>query len=254
MTAQKAITEGHPMKITINPDLSTIQAVGRLARDVPQKGNKASAFAALQRIVKDLDWDALDDRGESLQDLARLYAHFLPAAPVKAKTPFAWCAKAIGIDDKREHLNYVYVTEAEIVGTDGHSLHVAPNSNGMEPGFYDKAGTFLGGPEWMKYLDTKRIRPNPQAARRDWYSYARGNLEIVSRPDQRRKVSHTYLFPADHGLSGDARPVPIAQHLVDRLYSMNPDGFIYYNIGGHKESVLAHLDGGRIAVLMPLNQ
>ena len=236
-----------------NPDLSTIQAVRRLARDVSAKGNKASAFAALQRIVKDLDWDALDDRGESLQDLARLYAHFLPAAPVKAKTPFAWCAKAIGIADKRECLNYVYVTEDELVGTDGRSLHVAPNRDGMEPGFYDKAGTLLGGPTWMKYLDTKRVRPNPQAGYRDWYSYARSNLEIVSRPGKNGRVSHAYIFPATQGLPGDDRPVPIAQHLVDRLYSMNPDGAIYFSVGTSKASILAHLDGDRVAVLMPLN-
>jgi len=241
------------MKATGNSELSTTQAVGRLARDVSQKGKKASAFAALQRIVRELDWDALDDGGDNLQDLARLYAHFLPADPAKAKTPFAWCAKAIGIDDKRECLNYIYVTATEIVGTDDHSLHVAPNRGGMEPGYYDKAGTFLGGPEWMKYFDTQRVRPDPQAGYRDWYSYARGDLEIVSRPDQRGKVSHTYLFPAAQGLPGDAVPVPVAKHLVDRMYSMHPEGAIYCNVGGRKESILAHLDGGRIAVLMPLN-
>jgi len=241
------------MKATGNSELSTTQAVGRLARDVPGKGNKGLGFAALQRIVKGLDWDALDDRGDNLQDLARLYAHFLPSTPVKAKTAFEWCAKAIGIADKRECLNYVYVTKNEIVGTDGHSLHVAPNSNGMAPGFYDKAGTLLGGPTWMTYLDTKRIRPDPQAGYRDWYSCARGDLEIVSRPVKNGKVFHAYLFPAAQGLSGDDRPVPVAQHLVDRMYSMHPEGAIYCNVGGRKESILAHLDGGRVAVLMPLN-
>ena len=234
--------------------LSTIQAVGRLARDVSEKGNKALGFAALQRTVRELDWDALDDGGESLQDLARLYAHFLPAAPVKAKTPFAWCAKAIGIADKRECLNYVYVTEDELVGTDGHSLHAAPNTDGMQPGFYDKAGTFLGGPTWMKYLDTQRVWPNPEAGYRDWYDYARSDLEIVSRPGKNEKVFHAYLFPADHCVAGDTRPVQVAQHLVDRLYSMHPLGSIDFSVGNSEDSILAHLDGGRIAVLMPLNQ
>ena len=241
------------MKATGNSELSTTQAVGRLARDVPGKGNKGLGFAALQRIVKGLDWDALDDRGDNLQDLARLYAHFLPSTPVKAKTAFEWCAKAIGIADKRECLNYVYVTKNEIVGTDGHSLHVAPNSNGMAPGFYDKAGTLLGSPEWMQYPDTKRARPNPEAARRDWYDYARSDLEIVSRPGKNGKVFHAYIFPADHGLSGDNLPVQVAQHLVDRMYSMHPEGAIYFSVGTSKASILAHLDGDRVAVLMPLN-
>lgn len=122
------------------------QSIARLARDVKGAANRAQAFEALQRIVGGQDWGTIDNRGEALHDLARLYAHFLPKPTIKPTTTFQWVAKAIGQNDQREYLNFVYVTEDHIVGTDGHSLHMAPNVLQREPGYYNTAGDYVEPP------------------------------------------------------------------------------------------------------------
>lgn len=69
-----------------------------------------------------------------VHNLAKLLALLKPPA-VAAKTVAAWVAKAAAKKDIRKYLNYVYVNEGVMVGTDGHRLHLAPSD--LEPGLYD---------------------------------------------------------------------------------------------------------------------
>lgn len=75
-------------------------------------------------------------QGEQLEHhvIESLYRYFLPATPKKAKTSEQWVAKAVPQKDVRYYLNYLYVKDGLMYGTDGHRIHWAPTDK--PNGFY----------------------------------------------------------------------------------------------------------------------
>ena len=72
---------------------------------------------------------------------------------------FKWCAKACAKKDTREYLKYVYVTESQMIGCNGHVLHVA-RAEHRAPGFYTVKGNKVDRDD-LKYPDLARIVPDP---------------------------------------------------------------------------------------------
>lgn len=116
-----------------------------------KKPTKTDAQQIIKRIAEQCP--------EQIQDLAALYVYFMPATPKKPKTDFQWVAQAAGKKDVRYYLNYVYVDEKNIVATDGHRLHMIPNSDNIEPGYYLPNGDKAHGPDFAKYPDYEQVKP-----------------------------------------------------------------------------------------------
>jgi len=232
------------------------ETVATLARDVPKPSDKAQAFNAIRRIISDIEWEGMD----CAADLARLYAHFLPRQSKRATTPFAWCAQAIaGKNDVREYLTYVYVTEDDMVGTDGASLHIAPNADGLEPGFYSAQAIRLHPPTYARYPDYNRAIPHPGGRGRCWYHRTLDELPMAARATETGKTYSYYKLPTGQGTwpeapESDRQYVHVDAKLLNRLVSMDPGEAFEINTGGMGDSVYAELSGGRRAVIMPLRQ
>lgn len=239
--------------------LSTLlEIIAESSRSVPQKSRKADAYDALKRVIFAIeDSNTFVERNDMTAvhaDLARLYAHFLPSLPKRPKTAFDWCAKAMSKDDVRHYLRYVYVTDEEIMATDGHRLHIAPNADNLEPGFYGAEGVRLHPPSYSAYPDTKRVRPSPDADNRTWYTVTIKDLKIGGRTSSAKNegVLHWYELPT-HDEESPQR-VQINKAYFDALVSMDPNEPIRINTGSMSASVLVELSGGRLAVMMPLRQ
>jgi len=120
--------------------------------------NKAPSKAGAQEIIRAL----AEQHPDSLRDLARLYAYFMPPKPKKPKTAFQWVSAAAGVKDIRYYLNYVYVTAEHLTASDGHRLHRAPNTDKLAPGYYHPiTGDLAHPPEYAVYPDTAKVIPAP---------------------------------------------------------------------------------------------
>lgn len=93
---------------------------------------------------------------EDKQVLARLYTHFIPAVPKKAKDTCEWVAKAVSTEAARIYLHHNYSDGKNLVATNGHAMHIAPAS--LEEGFYDHMGNKIE----LDYTfpDYKRVIPS----------------------------------------------------------------------------------------------
>jgi hypothetical protein len=112
---------------------------------------KKPSKAIAQDIVRNL----ATKNPDCTHDLAKLYAYFMEAPKAKPKTDFEWVALAMGKNDVRPYLNYVYVDDEHIVGSDGHRLHMVP-TDGRKPGYYNAAGDLVEFTGY-KYPDYKRL-------------------------------------------------------------------------------------------------
>lgn len=245
MTAQANISEARQATLE--------EVTAELSRSTPHKTNKSDAFNALRRIIREVEQSNIehDDLAAATIDLARLYAHFMPAQPKRPKTAFDWVAKAMSKKDARYYLNFVHVTPEKIQATDGHRLHIVPNVDGLEPGFYGAEGVRLHGPEYARFPDTERVQPSPNHCGRAWHSLKLADLKTGSRTTK-DGVIHWYEFPTADDES--PRRVHVNKSYVDQLASMDPSESLRVNAGGMGDSLLVELSGERIAVMMPLRQ
>ena len=102
-----------------------------------------------------------DDTPEAVLKLVQRYDKSAgkPAKNVLSDA-FKWCAKACAKKDTREYLNYVYVTESQMIGCNGHTVHMAPAEH-REPGFYTTKGDLATPDPRLKFPDLARIVPDP---------------------------------------------------------------------------------------------
>lgn len=101
-------------------------------RDILSKQN---AFTAFETIVNQLsDSQKIDYERE----LATLYLKFFRAETAKKiSNPFLIIGQFAAKEDVRFYLNYVHVSEDLIVASNGYYLATMPNTEKLEPGFYD---------------------------------------------------------------------------------------------------------------------
>jgi len=225
--------------------MTALSRIAEASRSVPQVRNKALAFKAVCEIIKNL---TEDQENELHGELARLYAAFQPTVPKKPKTMFDWVAKAMAKNDVRYYLNFVHVTEERMVGTDGHRLHIAPNTDGLEPGFYDKNGTKLHNPDYARFPDVDRVMPT--------------NLDSYGRKIVEAKLSEIGegAFTSDKGVFNYYR-FPLQDNFVafnkkyvhDMLSMEDPDAVLQWSIAdANQVVVVANLSDGRQACVMPM--
>lgn len=92
-------------------------------------------------------------------EIDSLINYFAPSVPSSPKTAFQWVARAVAINDIRQYLQFVHVSDGVMYATDGHRLHWA--NTDLANGYYDaKTGArvddkFVRG----SYPDVRRAMP-----------------------------------------------------------------------------------------------
>lgn len=71
---------------------------------------------------------------DTKEKLAALYMYFMPALPKKPRDDFGWVALACDTAGHRNNLKNVYSTGAQLVGTNGHTMHLTQTT--ISSGFY----------------------------------------------------------------------------------------------------------------------
>lgn len=221
--------------------MTTISEIAEASRSVKKATNKGMAFEAVQTVARALT----DQQREDLwRELARLYAAFRPALPKKPKSNFEWCAKAAGWKDVRESLSYVHVTEERMVGTDGYRVHMAPNNDSLEPGYYDAAGVKIHDLSHSRYPDIERVMVSDLRANgREIIESKLSDLESGSFIDGNNKIWHYCRFPNETNVN---------MQYMSAAVSMETDAVIQWSVGSPNDVVALELPGGRRAVLMPM--
>lgn len=170
--------------------------------------------------------------------------HFVLLYRKKPKTHFEWCAKAAGWKDVREYLRYVHVTEERMVGTDGHRVHMAPNTEGLEPGFYDATGVKIHDLNHARYPDIERVMVSDLRANgRKIIESKVADLEDGSLTDGNNKIWHYYRFGAD---------VCVNLQNTNDAVSMDTETPLQWSVGTATEVVALELSGGRRVAIMPM--
>jgi len=120
-----------------------------------KKPKKQDVFMLAKRLA----------RGEVEQftdeERALLYGYFLPRVPKKGATSGPeWVARACSKDETRKYLLYLHSDGRDLVGTDGHRLHMLSRLNWPE-GFYNLAGDPIS-PD-VRFPNIKPILERPSA-------------------------------------------------------------------------------------------
>ncbi|GGX91279.1 hypothetical protein GCM10007160_18470 [Litchfieldella qijiaojingensis] len=211
-----------------------------------KKPTKAVAHEKLKEIIETMGEQYIDSSAKDA--LASLYAYFMPKAPAKPKSDFEWVAKAVAKDDARYYLNWVYVTEKHIVGTDGHRLHMARNWEGLEPGFYDVSGVRCHDPNWAQYPNYERVVPDPvMNGEYSPYEINKDALDVHVKDDKLK----FFKLPDCHGNEENGPHVDRDYFLA--AMSMEKSSANVW-IAKKESTIRLDLPGGRTAVVMPLRQ
>lgn len=155
-----------PTTTTKEGKVMTSQTIPTQANNLPRKAPRKVCFDVIKALIESRE--APTDK-----QLAQLYSQFLPNAPAKAKTPEQWVAKAKGVSDVRYYLNNLWSDGKQLVGTDGHRLHLCPTE--LPEGFYNtelEPVTVDG-----KYPEFERSIPTVKSER-DWRSVHLSDLEL----------------------------------------------------------------------------
>jgi hypothetical protein len=123
-----------------------------------KKPTKAQAQNLVKRLYADMEQE-LTAQGK--ENMAQLYALFMPPKAKIAKTGFDWVAKAMaGKKDPRYYMRYVHVSEDGewIEATDGHRVHRIRNKGNMAPGYYLPNGDPVSVDG--RYPEVKRVIPD----------------------------------------------------------------------------------------------
>lgn len=89
-------------------------------------------------------------------EIDSLINYFALSVPSSPKTAFQWVARAVAINDIRQYLQFVYVSDGVMYASDGHRLHWA--NTDLPNGYYD-AKTGLPTKCDGKFHDVRLVIP-----------------------------------------------------------------------------------------------
>jgi hypothetical protein len=123
-----------------------------LATKAFTRKNKVTKKRAMEII------ECLQATTGDVESLSELYSYFKPSTPSKPKTDQQWVCKAIGKNDLRTALNRLEVIDHQMVGCDGHRVHVC--STDLPDGAYDNQFNLIDDAYAGKFPDWKRVIPS----------------------------------------------------------------------------------------------
>lgn len=225
--------------------MTALSRIAESARNVRFVRNKAMAFNSVKTIIENL---TEEQERELHGELARLYATFQPAAPKKPKTLFDWVAKAVGWKDKRQYLRFIYVTDERMIGTDGHRVHIAPNQDGLEPGYYDANGVKVHNPDFAKFPEIDRVVPTQLTSHGRKIVKAKISDIETGAFTSNKTVFNYYKFQLEDNF------VAFNMSYVNDMLSLeDDDAVMHWSIGAATDVVaMADLSHGREACIMPM--
>lgn len=169
-------------------------------QSIKGKPSRGTAFAIIEQMMDGAG--RMENLDEHRENLAKLYAYFMPTLPKKAKTPFQWLAQAAAKNDAREYLRFVYVNGDEAVATDGYRLHLLRHT-GWTPGWYNPStGDGATPPETDRYPDYGRIIPKGNEHRAlcdgwtEWPQKEVGPKSVAVQVAEGHWVNREYLAQA----------------------------------------------------------
>lgn len=118
------------------------------------------AFARKKKVTKARAMEIIERLQATTGDvegLSELYSYFKPTTPSKPKTDQQWVSKAIGKNDVRNALNRLQVEDGQMVGCDGHRVHVCTTE--LPNGAYDNQFNLIDDAYAGKFPDWKRVIP-----------------------------------------------------------------------------------------------
>jgi len=226
--------------------MENLQFILKKTNYVRYAGNKEKAFQSVRNLIKNLSEEQVRDLQD---DLARIYAYFIPPVPKVPKKVFDWAAKAVDPKSpKNESIRYVYVNGRRIIGTDGFRIHVAPNKEGLEDGFYNRNGEKVYERDIFTFPAYESIIPS------DMEEGGRRLLEVNIKSLEKGeslnqgKVTHYYKLPIEEDLF-----IAISVKYLNDAASIAKDGILRYSVLSKTDPVAFDFGEGRIAVIMPMN-
>tara|TARA_R110000744_G_scaffold380326_3_gene500740 strand:- start:8184 stop:8828 length:645 start_codon:yes stop_codon:yes gene_type:complete len=119
------------------------------------------AFARKKKVTKARAMEIIERLQATTGDvegLSELYSYFKPTSPSKPKTDQQWVSKAIGKNDVRNALNRLQVEDGQMIGCDGHRVHVCNTE--LPNGAYDNQFNLIDDAYAGKFPDWKRVIPS----------------------------------------------------------------------------------------------
>ena len=169
-----------------------------------------------------------------------LYGFFSEKIPKTPKTDLQWVALAASkvSDDGRPYLRAIQVLNGVMTATDGHRLHQAPTD--LADGFYDGKGQVVDMSDWT-FPDTSRVIPPSTATPREW---RRADLVAQDTTSKFGGIKTRQIYVGPGWESG------FQSKLWDEALGGITEGtFLQYDM---RSPARFDLEGGRLAVLMPI--
>lgn len=138
---------------------SVTNAILQIANGIkkPSKVEAGDIILEMAKLAK------LAESPTAIGNLAKLYAFFIPPQPKTAKTAMAWVARAVGNGPCKECLHYIYVTDQYMVATNNAILHLADNTENLEPGYYcPQTLKQIYGPDQCTFPEFSQLFPPPE--------------------------------------------------------------------------------------------
>lgn len=163
----------------------------------------------------------------------------MPAAPKKLKkdaTLFDWVALAVApAKDLRDYLQFVYCDGDYIVATDGYRIHIAPNNDGLEVGYYcPRTATPVTHiqekyPDYWRVVPSTDLAPNTTDTQTEFHSVVmkRNIVQIIGVP--------SYVFEDQLLQATDQR-----------------DSVVRFNPKDEHQAIRVDNSDGSLAVIMPV--
>lgn len=219
--------------------------INKIAEQASRLRNNQASKPALYDAMKDFinvyippeDADGLEILETRMTDLfAVIYKHCDGITKAKPKTPFNWVARAMGNDDVRTYLNYVYSTGEEIVATDGHRLHLYKTDK-VPAGYYDRKAIKVHDTDYQQYPDYPRLINTIRNGRCTF-----NDFELINHPLNGDRPYPVYKLK-DFGLN--------ARYLDEALWPFPLENKPVFEHGEIRESLKISY-GDYTALVMPL--
>ena len=197
-------------------------------------------------LLREVAEQAEQGKVPTYEQLGAIYSALIPPVKItKPKTAFQWVAMACASSkDIRYYLRYVSVTEKYIAATDGHRMHIIPNSgdDALTPGLYYPDGRPTQE-DATTYPDVTRVIPHNPGVSVDLDKLA---VVPIDQTDP-KKGTMAVLSTNDAGKPAYAVN---AKYLKDALsWFDNPTGA--YSDSANTP-LLVSGDNGGFAVIMPI--
>lgn len=208
--------------------------VAKAAFDKGSRTPRKVAFNALLDLISNVDIPI-----NQLENVTKLYQHFLPTIPKRPKTVWEWLASTLNPNYKAAHMRMVYVEGDNMTATNGHAVYTAPNTNDRVDGYYTAEGVRINWNEKALWPDTGTFFRNLDMTD----GVAMPALVKLVAKDPRVGVATAYKL-GDHLYDAE---------LVDKALMLGEVCAVWLAPRTYRETVVFKFADGRMAAIAKIN-